>query len=99
MAGLFGRRTHQRARVTDLAARIEQRLAELDAGNLYSVTTVRSLPAVVAARALIADVAAAMPVVGVRDGRVIAPTPSILLRPDVSDPAMTRRRWVHRSAM
>jgi phage portal protein BeeE len=99
MAGLFGRRTHQRARVTDLAARLEQRLAELDAGNLYSVTTVRSLPAVVAARALIADVAAAMPVVGVRDGRVITPTPSILLRPDVSDPAMTRRRWVHRSAM
>lgn len=95
---LFGRRTAHRDGV-ELAARLEQRLAQLDTGAFGSTQTVAALPSVVAARALIADVSAALPVVGVRDGQVITPTPSILLRPDVVDAAMTRRRWVHRAAM
>ena len=89
VAGLFGRRAHHREQISDLAARLDQRLAELDAGAVGSTRTVARLPAVVAARALISDLAASMPIVGVRDGRIVTPTPSILLRPDVVDPAIT----------
>lgn len=61
--------------------------------------TVTRLPAVVAARALIADMAGALPIVGVRDGAPIVPTPSLLVRPDTVTAGMTRRRFVHRAAM
>jgi phage portal protein BeeE len=57
---------------------------------------VQSHPTVVAARAMIADVAGSLPIFDVRDGELVAPTPTILLRPD---PAMSRRRFVHRATM
>lgn len=75
---------------------LEARVLELagpPAGYPYTVTR---LPIVIAARALIADDAAMLPITGVRDGEALDPTPTILLRPD---PSMSRRRFVHRSAM
>lgn len=82
-----------------LADLLDSRLAELAAGEVNSVATVARLPSVVAARAVIADSCASMPIYAVRDGRLVTPTPSILVRPDPVDPMMTRRRWVHRAAM
>jgi phage portal protein BeeE len=82
-----------------LAELLGERLRELSAGEVASVATVARLPIVVSARATIADACASMPIAAVRDGRAVAPTPSLLLRPDAVDPMMTRRRWVHRAAM
>jgi len=74
------------------------RLEEVVAGRFLSTATVASLPVTVAARALIADVGASLPIVAARDGAPVTPTPSLLVRPD-PDPAVSRRRWVHRSLM
>lgn len=82
-----------------MASLLATRLAELDAGHYSSTATVARLPSVIAARATIADNAASLPLIAVRDGRAMEPTPSLLLRPDSADPTMTRRRWVHRAAM
>ena len=97
--GLFDRKHYRAAELSALQARLEQRMGELAAGDIGSTRTVARLPVVVAARALIADVASSLPIVAVRDGQIVTPTPSILLRPDVLDAAMTRRRWVNRAAM
>lgn len=94
---MFGRRTHELRRELDtLRSALDVRLAEVVAGRYSSTVTVASLPVTCAARAMIADVAASLPLVAVRDGAPVMPTPSLLVRPD---PRMTRRRWVHRAAM
>lgn len=98
----FGRRSRPLLRDGQsrlIAEQLEDRLRELAAGEVNSVATVARLPSVVAARAVIADAAASMPIVAVRDGARVTPTPSLLIRPDAVDPMMTRRRWVHRAAM
>ena len=77
---------------------LETRLQEVTAQQLGSTATVARLPVTVAARTLIADVCASLPLVAVRDGRVLDPTPSVLVRPDPTQ-GMTRRRFVHRAAM
>ena len=97
---MVGRRSQRKLErdLTALRSSLEQRLVEVTAGQLTSTATVARLPVTVAARTLIADVAASLPIVAVRDGQVIDPTPSLLVRPDPRG-GMTRRRFVHRSTM
>ena len=85
-----------RREVDVLRAALEDRIAEWQTGRPGTTYTVARLPIVIGARALIADNAAMLPLVDVRGGELVEPTPSILLRPD---PAMSRRRLVHRAAM
>jgi HK97 family phage portal protein len=95
----LGRQGRPIQRDSQLPQRLaEIRLAELGDGRWWSTATVAQLPTVVAARALISDTAAMLPVFAVRDGQPVDPTPTVLMRPDPS-PGMTRRRWVHRAAM
>jgi phage portal protein BeeE len=84
----------------ELGSLLDQRLREITAEQLGAPTRIsmQRHPTVVAARTLIADAAGMLPLVDVRNGEVLTPTPSILLRPDPSA-GMTRRRFVHRAAM
>jgi len=84
--------------VVQLRSALEARLTEITQERQSSTATVARLPVTVAARTMIADVCASLPLVAVRDGQVLSPTPSILVRPDPSA-GMTRRRFVHRAAM
>ena len=96
----MGRRSARRIErdLTALRSELENRLVEITRDQLGSTATVARLPVTVAARTLIADVCASLPVVAVRDGAVIDPTPSLLVRPDPTG-GMTRRRFVHRAVM
>jgi phage portal protein BeeE len=99
MAWLTGRRRAQLERqAAVLADALEVRLAEVIEGRVNSTATVARLPTTIASRALIADTGAMPPLVAVRDGAPVTPTPSVLVRPD-PDPSMSRRRWVHRALM
>lgn len=96
---LWRGRAEQRAQAAELATLrtlLDERLGEVLAGRAGSVATVARLPVTIAARALIADVGASLPMLAVRDGQVVTPTPSILVRPD---PSMPRRRTQHRALM
>jgi phage portal protein BeeE len=94
---MFGSTRRQLHRAQATASLLEDRLAEVvEARALGSTATVAALPTTIAARALIADAAGMLPVLAVRDGATVTPTPSLLVRPD---PTITRRRWVHRAAM
>ena len=81
-----------------LRSLVEERLVEVVERRAGSTATVARLPITVAARGLIADVAAMLPLEAVRDGQRITPPPSLLVRPDPAD-GMTRRRFIHRAAM
>jgi phage portal protein BeeE len=102
VVALFRSRWGARARLEREGALVvdtlAMRLAEITAGRAGSTATVARLPITIAARALIADVPAALPLAAVRDGAPITPTPTLLVRPD-PHPSTSRRRWVHRAMM
>jgi HK97 family phage portal protein len=92
----FGRRTRWRSDVDPVAQPLDAALEARIAERLRATIPVTALPPVYACRTLLADTAAQLALVAVRDGVPRRPTPPVIARPDPSEP-----RWltIHKLVM
>lgn len=93
-AEMFGRR---RARQSpEEQPGLLEALTEAQLARLSTPIDVATLPVVVACRTLIADTIGQLPLVSVRNGEVVTPTPAVLAQPDPDEP---RTITLHRLGM